>query len=68
MHHTFFRGASFGGSRMTISQDSFLDRASFMNAVTSIFKNDIFSGSMLFRITFSFASSRAGNDESIPDN
>lgn len=53
---------------MTISQDSFLDRASFMNAVASAFRNDILSGSMLLRITFSFASSRAGNDESIPEN
>lgn len=68
MHDTFFRGASLGGSKMTISQDSFLDRASFMNAVASAFRNDILSGSMLLRITFSFASSRAGNDESIPES
>lgn len=65
---TFLRGASLGGSKITISHDSFLERASFMNSVASSLINDILPGSMLLRTTFSFANSTAGNDESIPEN
>lgn len=64
---TFFLGASLGGSKMTKSHDSFLERALFMNWVTSSFKNDIFSGSNMLRATFSLASSSAGIDESTPE-
>lgn len=52
---------------MTISQDSSLRRAAFMNSVASSFKKDILSGSMLLSTTFSLASSRAGIDESTPN-
>lgn len=64
---TFFRGASFGGSKMTISHDSFLERAPFINSLASSLKNVILPGSMLLRTIFSLASSTAGNDESTPD-
>lgn len=66
--NTFFVGASLGGSRMTISHDSFLERALFINAVASSLKNDILSGSILLRATFSSASSKAGSDVSTPNN
>jgi hypothetical protein len=66
MIDTFFEGANLGGSIMTISQDSFLRRAPFMNSVASSFKKDILPGSMLLSTTFSLASSRAGSDESTP--
>lgn len=64
---TFLRGASFGGSRITISQTFCLDAASFMNSVASFLMNEIFSGLNLFRRTFSSASSKAGDEESIPE-
>lgn len=51
---------------MTTSHDSFLERAPFINSVASSLRNDILSGSMLFRTIFSFASSKAGNDVSTP--
>lgn len=52
---------------MTISQDSSLKRASFINSVASSFKKDILPGSMLLSTTLSVASSRAGNDVSTPN-
>jgi len=64
---TFFVGASLGGSMMTISQDSFLKRAPFINSVASSFKKDILPGSMLLSTTFSLASSKASSDVSIPN-
>lgn len=64
---TFFRGASLGGSKMTISHDSFLEIAPFINALASSFTNDNIPGSMLLRAIFSLASSIAPNDESTPD-
>lgn len=51
---------------MTKSHDSFLERAAFINSIASSLRNDILSGSMLLRTIFSLASSRAGNDVSIP--
>lgn len=65
--HTFLRGASLGGSKMTMSHDSFLERALFINLVASSLINDIFPGSTLLRAIFSLASARAGNDVSTPD-
>lgn len=52
---------------MTISHDSFLERALFINSVASSCKNDILSGSMLLSTMFSLASSKAGKDVSTPD-
>lgn len=52
---------------MTISHDSFLERAPFINKVASSRKNEILPGSMLLSTIFSLASSKAGNDVSIPD-
>lgn len=52
---------------MTISHDSFLERAPFINSLASSFTNDIFSGSMLLRAIFSVASSIAPKDESTPE-
>lgn len=63
---TFLRGASFGGSRITISQESPLAIAVFIKYVASSFRNDITPGSRLLRTTFSWAISRAGEDESTP--
>lgn len=51
---------------MTTSHDSFLNKALFMNTVASSFKKDILAGSNLLRAIFSRASSKAGNDVSIP--
>lgn len=39
-----------------------------MNTVASSLKNEIFPGSNLLSEIFSFASSKAGNEESIPEN
>lgn len=65
---TFLRGANFGGSKITTSHDSFLAAAPFMNSVASSLKNEILPGSNLLSWMFSFASSKAGDDESIPEN
>lgn len=64
---TFFRGANFGGSRITKSQTSFLEIAPFMNAVASSFTNEILWVSSLFRIIFLLARSSADADESMPE-
>lgn len=66
--YTFFRGANFGGSRITKSHSSFLEIAPFMNTVASSFKNEILSASSLFRRIFSLARSSADPDESMPEN
>lgn len=50
---TFLRGASFGGSRMTISQESPLAIAFFIKDVASSFTNDNTPVSRLLRTTFS---------------
>lgn len=65
--NTFFFGANLGGSKITKSHDSFLERAPFINSVASSLKKDILPGSRLLRIIFSLASSRAGNDVSTPE-
>lgn len=52
---------------MTISHDSFLERAPFINSVASSRENEILPGSKLLSTIFSLASSKAGNDVSIPD-
>lgn len=63
---TFLLGASFGGSRITISQDSPLAIAFFIKCVASSFTNDNTLGSRLLRTTFSWAISKEGEDESTP--
>lgn len=63
---TFFRGANLGGSNITISHDSFLETAAFMNSVASSRRKDILWESKPFNATFSLASSNAGEDESTP--
>ena len=65
---TFFRGASFGGSRITKSHSSFFEIAPFMNAVASPFTNEILPGFNSLRIIFSLARSSADPDESMPEN
>lgn len=64
--YTFFRGASLGGSRITISHDSCLERELFINSVASSLRNDILSGFKLLSTTFSLANSKAGNEVSTP--
>lgn len=65
-YQTFLLGASFGGSKITISHDSFLARACLIYSVASSLKNVILSGSTLFKTIFSPASSTAGSDVSTP--
>ena len=65
---TFFRGANFGGSRITKSHCSFLEIAPFINAVASPFRNEIRSGFNSLRAIFSLARSSADFDESMPEN
>lgn len=65
-YQTFLLGASFGGSKITISHDSFLVRACLIYSVASSLKNVILSGSTLFKTIFSLASSTAGSDVSTP--
>jgi hypothetical protein len=65
---TFFRGASFGGSRITKSHSSFFEIAPFMNAVASPFTNEILPRFNSLRVIFSLARSSADPDESMPEN
>jgi hypothetical protein len=60
-------GANFGGSKITKSQDFSFEIAAFINLVASSFRNEILLELILFSLAFSSASSKAGNEESIPN-
>jgi hypothetical protein len=66
--YTFFRGANFGGSRITKSHSSFSEIAPFMNVVASPFTNETFPWFSSLRTIFSLARSSADPDESMPEN